>query len=387
MKYFSNKFRIAAFAILVNCYSLASWAQQTSSGPNSQAATKVTLKIGDQAPPVQYAKWIKGTPVSSFANDKLYVVEFWATWCGPCKEMMPHLSEMAKKYQNKVTFASFDIWESRKPTETYDDVLKRASSFVAEMGNKMAYNVGADTKDGDMAKNWMTASGQSGIPASFIIKNNKIIWIGHPIKLDSTLEVVLSGKYNMQAYADNFNKKTSARVDENEKEKAELKPYTDAMADKDYPKALTELDKAIPKLPTMTNVLLYTKFSLLLDHFSEPQVVGFFKEWHSKDTLSAIAYGASMILQKEGLSKETYLLALDYTKTLLNNPSVMKPMVYASIAMGYDKIGDTANAVDYQQKAIAVAQEWMKANKNPAYINSTTLKSFQDLLDKYKKKQ
>lgn len=74
---------------------------------------KTTLKVGDPAPPVKVFKWVKGNPVESFEKDKVYVMEFWATWCGPCKAAMPHLSEMARKYAGKVTFTGVDIWEKK----------------------------------------------------------------------------------------------------------------------------------------------------------------------------------------------------------------------------------------------------------------------------------
>ena len=43
-------------------------------------AQETTLKLGDPAPALNVAEWVKGDAVSSLAKDKVYVIEFWATW-------------------------------------------------------------------------------------------------------------------------------------------------------------------------------------------------------------------------------------------------------------------------------------------------------------------
>ena len=42
-----------------------------------------SLTLGDAAPPLQVREWLKGTPVQKFEKGRVYVVEFWATWCRP----------------------------------------------------------------------------------------------------------------------------------------------------------------------------------------------------------------------------------------------------------------------------------------------------------------
>jgi len=44
------------------------------------AQDKASLSIGDPAPAMQVAEWVKGPQVSSFESGSVYLVEFWATW-------------------------------------------------------------------------------------------------------------------------------------------------------------------------------------------------------------------------------------------------------------------------------------------------------------------
>src|SRR5689334_7009652 len=130
----------------------------------ASAQAKPTLGIGDTAPALTVAKWFKGAPVKKFEKGKVYVVEFWATWCGPCKVSIPHLTEMAEKYKGKATFTGVSVYEEhgKKPTSTA--YMDKVSNFVKDMGDKMNYNVAVDGMDMTMAHNWMEAAGQGGIP-------------------------------------------------------------------------------------------------------------------------------------------------------------------------------------------------------------------------------
>src|SRR5690349_1288193 len=68
-----------------------------------QASAEPTLNIGDKAPTLEISEWVslgkeRFKPVKTFQPGKVYVVEFWATWCGPCIAMMPHIASMQEKY-------------------------------------------------------------------------------------------------------------------------------------------------------------------------------------------------------------------------------------------------------------------------------------------------
>lgn len=152
---------------------------------------KLGLNIGDTVPPLKIKTWIKGEPVKNFEKGKIYIVEFWATWCVPCMLSMPHLSELKRKYKDQVTVMAVDIYE--KPTTP----LKEIKKLVDSMGNRMDFPVGID-QDNFMAKNWVDTSEARAIPRAFIVNDRKIEWIGHPMYLDSVLMRVLDKTWNRE---------------------------------------------------------------------------------------------------------------------------------------------------------------------------------------------
>lgn len=161
------------------------------------SASASTLKPGGNAPALDVKSWYKGTPVTSFDADKTYVVEFWATWCGPCRESIPHLTDLAKA-NTDVTFVGVSIWE--------DDNGTNVADFVKKMGDKMDYHVGYSGNKTGMAESWMQAAGQQGIPTAFVIKNKTVEWIGHPMELAEPLAQIKSGKYDLAAFQAKFAK-------------------------------------------------------------------------------------------------------------------------------------------------------------------------------------
>jgi len=170
----------------------------------ASTAAESSLGIGDPAPKLQVGKWVQGDPVKEFASDKAYIVEFWATWCGPCRVSIPHLNEIHQKFKEKgLVVIGQDVWEQ-------DESLVKP--FVEKMGDKMTYRVALDDKSDDekgaMAKTWMVAAGQNGIPAAFLVnKEGKIAWIGHPMSLKETvIEEVLAGKYDLKKASEDFKK-------------------------------------------------------------------------------------------------------------------------------------------------------------------------------------
>jgi len=151
------------------------------------------LFIGSTAPKLQIAKFVKGDSVDGFESGQVYVVEFWATWCGPCIAAFPHLSELQKEQGEKVKFIGVNVWE--RDTDQAERIQK-VEDFVAKQGDRMSYTVAVEDNTA-MADTWMGPAGQNGIPAAFIVDGTgHIAWIGHPSQLEEPLDQVLAGKFD-----------------------------------------------------------------------------------------------------------------------------------------------------------------------------------------------
>lgn len=152
-----------------------------------------TLKIGDPVPAITVTSWVKGTPQENLKKGKVYVLEFWATWCGPCILAMPHLSHLAEEHPD-ATFISVNASENA-------DNPEKVVKFVEEAGPMMNFNVAYDVPKGEMSKNWLQASGRRGIPASFVVtKEGKLGWMGHPMMgLEEAVKLALEGKLTTEA--------------------------------------------------------------------------------------------------------------------------------------------------------------------------------------------
>ncbi|KAK3816645.1 MAG: thioredoxin-like protein [Benniella sp.] len=109
-----------------------------------------------------------GGPIPE-GRTKVVVLEFWATWCGPCLQSIPHLSELQRKYKD------VDVTIIGSTNEKDEQKIRQ---FVQE--KSMNYTVVID-KNGSLHSKVFKPSGSQGIPFAAVIVNNKIVFSGHPM--------------------------------------------------------------------------------------------------------------------------------------------------------------------------------------------------------------
>ncbi len=331
--------RNACLAASVLC--LASW-----------QASAQTLSVGDDAPALEVSKWAKGEKVNRLEKDRTYVVEFWATWCGPCRTSIPHLTELQKKYKDKgIQFVGVSVWEQDQD---------KVDPFVKSMGDKMDYSVALDDvpegkkgNKGKMAQAWMTASESNGIPTAFIVKAGKVAWIGHPMAMDKPLEKVASGDFDIAKAASDFR-------EEKAKEKklmaifAKLRSLGRTATTKEQ---MAVLDEAIAENPALEGTFGFQKYMLMFQAgddgasaYGTKLVEGPIKD--EAQALNQLAWSNLDPDSRVDAAKRDVKLALKAATRADELTNGENGPILDTLALAYFRNGEPARALKAQEKAV-----------------------------------
>jgi thiol-disulfide isomerase/thioredoxin len=269
------------------------------------ASPAMALDLGDPAPEISVSHWFKGSPTSlaSGAGKTIYVIEFWATWCKPCRENIPHMSDLQDRFKKS------DV-EVVAVTDEEQDVVE---DFMSRNGSKMKYAVGLDDESlTNMA--YTKLPGFRGIPFSVIINaKGQIAWFGHPAAgLEEALTQIVEGSYDIAAI-----KKT--------KEARKLFPkYFRAVASGDTTNAKTIGEQ------------------IIIDGVADPSYLNEF---------------AWTLLTDPRVKSRDLDIALRAAKAALDGSKEKNAAIIDTYARALFDSGDKKGAITYQKKAISICTD------------------------------
>ena len=142
--------------------------------PVKKERPTASLKVGDQAPALKVTKWFLGAPVTKFELGKVYVVNFWATWCAPCIGHMPELAELQARYKDQgVTVIALT---SRGILGGPDNTEKEVAGFVKKRAKALRLNFAlAYADDRTLADAWLKAAGQEHFTGALAAPASRVL--------------------------------------------------------------------------------------------------------------------------------------------------------------------------------------------------------------------
>jgi thiol-disulfide isomerase/thioredoxin len=319
-----------------------------------------SLGIGDLAPNLRVGSWIRGEPVDGFERDRVYVVEFWATWCVPCKRSIPKLTELQGRYAARgVRVIGISVWEDRA-----SDV----APFVEQLGPAMSYTVatdhvleGAKPEQGSMARAWLRAAGESSIPTAFIIDGGgKIAWIGDTLSIDKPLEQIVAGTWDVQAAKAAQDKRVHLRgLDRKLMQQLKARQHAEALA------TIDEMQKLSPESEVRTAAW---RFLVLLKLERGDEAYAYARKVVDGVLLDEpiqLNYVAWFIVDPEAEKqpKRDLDFALRVAQRANELTESRNPSILDTLALVHFERGEIEQALELQEKAVQLAAEpeWLVA--------------------------
>jgi thiol-disulfide isomerase/thioredoxin len=304
----------------------------------------VSLKVGDPAPALKASKWLQGEEVKAFEPGKVYVVEFWATWCGPCILFMPDLAELQAQYKDQgVTCIGFTAGDP-------DNTEEKVAAFVKKRGPKLPFTF-AYAEDRTTFDAWMTAAGRAGIPCTFVVdRTGQIAYLGSPMYLPVVLPRVIAGKMKAQAVGEEV-----AKIEE------EFGAVSTGMFP-DRQAGLRRLKEFEAKYPALSNnpIILRIKFSVLpeVGEVDEAKKLAeaVMARAITQENPSALIQVSSLLRLGPGKkSKELLAVAVKAAEEAVYLAGDQDARALINLASSYFQAGDRNKAGEYGRKAVAAA--------------------------------
>lgn len=110
---------------------------------SSEAAAGVLPEVGEEVPEFQFTE-ANGTTVKlSELRGKRVLINFWATWCGPCRAEMPDLERARQQYGDDVVILGVNKLEALEQIKPFAEELKVGFKLIANPEGDISERYGA----------------------------------------------------------------------------------------------------------------------------------------------------------------------------------------------------------------------------------------------------
>lgn len=321
----------------------------------AESRTEPALVPGSKAPALKVAEWVKGDPVVEFKTGKVYVVQFWATWCSASRRAIPRLHNLQQKFEDDLRVIAVSAVDAE------GESLSRVRRAVQAGGRRINYAVAFDDRR-HTTRAWMDAAEERTIPTAFVVdRSGTVVWIGNPLwpsgEFEDAVAKAIAGEFGPAERA--AAKDHWRRVQEQLAELEKLVPQ--AIMDGDRAQVTALLDRMSTLNPAGASGYVTLKIQTLLGPGLNPAAAyeearkalkGPLKD--DSENLNAIAWA---ILDDPEIEPRDNDLAYEMASRAVELTNSADAAILDTFALACARRGQLGKAIELQARAVDVEED------------------------------